>query len=144
MSDQVIDKILDKVLAAWALTKGLQVAWPNVAFTPSAERYLKVARLRVPTDYSSIGTNGILVVTGIYQVSVVSPMNPSINPGTGPITTLTDEMSSDVFVVGAVHSSSGDGVDVRITNVSLGSMIGDDQGHVVHPLSVAYRTTINQ
>lgn len=136
-----VDKILDSVLNPWAVSKGLQVAWPNVAFKPSSSMYLRVSRIPAPTDKSSIGEHGILVMIGIYQISIVSPKNPEVNSGTGPITQLADEISSTVFPVGSLHSVGDD--SVQITNVSLGPQLEDESGWIATPLSITHRMTVN-
>jgi hypothetical protein len=60
-------------LAALAFSPALQIAWPNVAFTPPSGTYLRVDNLRNTTDRVLIGNDDPHRQQGILQVTVMAP-----------------------------------------------------------------------
>ena len=57
-------------LAALTLSPTMQVAWPNVDFTPPASGYLRATHLPADTRQASLGDAGLNRHIGIFQVDV--------------------------------------------------------------------------
>lgn len=66
-------------LAALTFSPVLQIAWPNVDFTPPSGTYLRVDDLRNTTDRVVISNGGPHRQQGIMQVTVMAPVNSGEN-----------------------------------------------------------------
>jgi len=92
MSHQIIRRIYEQQLAAWAAPRGLRIAYQGVAFEPGDdESYLRAFTLPAGTDTQTLeGTDR--VYTGVFQISIVSPAGN----GTGDAEGLVDDLD-DLF-----------------------------------------------
>lgn len=74
--EALILSALNARLSALVLSPVLDIAWPNLAFTPPASgSYLRVDDLRNVTDRPRLANDAPQVHRGIYQVTVVAPLN---------------------------------------------------------------------
>lgn len=62
-------------LAELVLDPVLEIAWPNLTFAPAAAAYLRVDNLRNATDRILIANDAPHRQQGIYQVTVMSPID---------------------------------------------------------------------
>ncbi len=81
----------ETALKTWAdaQTPAIPIAWPNVAFTPPAGRYVRSHVLPSPEEYLFFANTG-REFRGIYQVSLCLP----INTGSGAAETLAASMAA--------------------------------------------------
>lgn len=91
MSDALIRKAFESRLKTWAdaQTPAIPIAWPNVAFTPPAGRYLRAFTLPAETQYLSTD-NVCKTWKGIYQVSFCMP----IGTGAGAVESLLPSLTA--------------------------------------------------
>lgn len=81
MSNKLCRQAIETRLAAWAAARvpALPIAWENVPFTPPAGTYLRAFLLPATTDSQDLA-GAHRAYHGVYQVSVVTPINAG--PGT--------------------------------------------------------------
>lgn len=77
-----IEAALFARVAALALTPAMVVAWPNKAFTPPAEGYLRVTHVPNVNRRLTIGSADPHQRLGLLQVSVFLPLNKGSSPAT--------------------------------------------------------------
>lgn len=132
MSHQIIRRIYEQRLAAWAEPRGLRIAYQGVAFEPGDdETYLRTFTLPAGTDTQTLeGTDRIY--TGVFQVSVVSPAGN----GTGDAETLIDDFD-DLFTA-FLRLKQGDFEVMVLTPVEPGPAI-QDGATLILPASFQYR-----
>jgi hypothetical protein len=132
MSHQIIRRIYEQRLAAWAAPRGLRIAYQGVAFEPSdGETYLRTFTLPAGTDTQTLeGTDR--VYTGVLQISVVTPAGN----GTGDAEGLIDDLD-DLFPT-YLRLQQGDFEVMVLTPVEPGPAIVDDTTLTV-PASFQYR-----
>jgi len=120
MSHQIIRRIYEQRLAAWAAPRGLRIAYQGVAFEPSdGETYLRTFTLPAGTDTQTLeGTDR--VYTGVLQISVVTPAGN----GTGDAEGLIDDLD-DLFPT-YLRLQQGDFEVMVLTPVEPGPAIVDD------------------
>ena len=108
------------------------VAWPNMSFTPPAnKKYLRVSHLPNVTDRLFINSNGRHRHQGILQITVCAPLNS----GESAAREIAGQVANH-FPVDA-HLSSG-GIAVRITkrpNIAS-AQITDTEIQI--PVSISY------
>lgn len=103
MSHALIRSGFETVLKAWAdaQTPAIPIAWPNVAFTPPAGRYLRA--LLIPASTKKLTFDGAgRTYRGLFQVSFCMP----IGVGAGAVETLAaslDAAFTDSFVSGSLR-----------------------------------------
>jgi hypothetical protein len=120
MSHQIIRRIYEQQLAAWAAPRGLRIAYQGVAFEPGDdETYLRAFTLPAGTDTQTLeGTDR--VYTGVFQISVVAPAGS----GTGDAEGLVDDLD-DLFPT-FLRLQQGDFEVMVLTPVEPGPAIVDD------------------
>jgi hypothetical protein len=120
MSHQIIRRIYEQQLAAWAAPRGLRIAYQGVAFEPGDdETYLRAFTLPAGTDTQTLeGTDR--VYTGVFQISVVTP----VGNGTGDAEGLVDELD-DLFPA-FLRLQQGDLEVIVLTPIEPGPAIVDD------------------
>jgi hypothetical protein len=119
MSHQIIRRIYEQQLAAWAAPRGLRIAYQGVAFEPGDdETYLRAFTLPAGTDTQTLeGTDR--VYTGVFQISVVTPAGN----GTGDAEGLVDHLD-DLFPT-YLRLQQGDFEVMVLTPVEPGPAIQD-------------------
>jgi hypothetical protein len=120
MSHQIIRRIYEQQLAAWAATRGMRIAYQGVAFEPGDdETYLRAFTLPAGTDTQTLeGTDR--VYTGVFQISVVAPAGN----GTGDVEGLIDDL--DELFPTFLRLQQGDFEVMVLTPVEPGPAIVDD------------------
>ncbi|WP_447650993.1 phage tail terminator-like protein [Pseudomonas abietaniphila] len=120
MSHQIIRRIYEQQLAAWAAPRVLRIAYQGVAFEPGDdETYLRAFTLPAGTDTQTLeGTDR--VYTGVFQISVVAPAGS----GTGDAEGLVDDLD-DLFP-NFLRLQQGDFEVMVLTPVEPGPAIVDD------------------
>jgi len=134
MSNKRIRALYEGRLATWAAARvpALKVAYQNAPFTPvTGETYLKAILL--PADTSSDDLAGALrTYRGVFQVSVVSP----INTGPGAAETIGDELAA-LFTMNQRLTATGFTVQ-QITPATQAAALPDEKNYIV-PVSFEYR-----
>jgi hypothetical protein len=120
MSHQVIRRLYEQRLAAWAGERDLRVAFESVEFEPSNnETYIRAFTLPAGTDTQTLeGTDR--VYTGVFQISIVSPAGN----GTGDAEGLVDEL--DGLFPAFLRLQQGDLEVMVLTPIEPGPAIVDD------------------
>jgi hypothetical protein len=120
MSHQIIRRIYEQRLSAWAAPRGLRIAYQSVAFEPGDdETYLRTFTLPAGTDTQTLeGTDR--VHTGVFQISIVSPAGN----GTGDAEGLVDDL--DELFPTFLRLKQGDFEVMVLTPVEPGPAIVDD------------------
>lgn len=134
MSAKRIRAIYEGRLKTWADARipALRVAYENVPFTPtSGETYLKAYLLPATTAAPDLAGT-VTTYRGVFQVSVVVP----INKGAGAALGIADELAA-LFVVNARLTASGFTVQ-QIAPCSVAPALQDDTNYIV-PVSFQYR-----
>jgi hypothetical protein len=136
MSHQIIRRIYEQRLAAWAGPRGLRIAYQGVAFEPSDnETYLRAFALPAGTETQTLeGTDRIY--TGVFQISIVSPAGN----GTGDAEGLVDDL--DELFPTFLRLKQGDFEVMVLTPVEPGPAIVDDTTLTVSA-SFQYRADTN-
>lgn len=120
MSHLTIRLLYQQRLAAWAATKSLRVAYQGAEFVPSVdETYLSCFVLPAGTDTNTLAGDH-RAYTGVFQVSVVTP----VGNGTGDAEGLVEELA-DLFPAYLRLSQVGFEVIV-LTPVEPGPVITED------------------
>jgi hypothetical protein len=120
MSHQIIRRIYEQQLAAWAATRGMRIAYQGVAFEPGDdETYLRAFLLPAGTDTQTL-EGADRVYTGVFQISIVSPAGN----GTGDAEELVDDLD-DLFPT-FLRLQQGDFEVMVLTPVEPGPAIVDD------------------
>ena len=119
MSHQIIRRMYEQRLAAWAGPRGLRIAYQGVAFEPNDnETYLRTFTLPAGTDTQTLeGTDR--VYTGVFQISVVTPAGN----GTGDAEGLVDDL--DELFSAFLRLVQGDFEVMVLTPVEPGPAIQD-------------------
>lgn len=90
MSHQIIRSLLEQRLTAWAVGRGLRVAYQGVSFEPQPdETYLSAFLLPAGTDTNTLSGDHRLY-TGVFQINIVTP----VGNGTGDAEGLVDEIGT--------------------------------------------------
>lgn len=106
------------------------VYWPNVAFTPPAnKKYLRVTHFPNTTERSYIGSNEPHLHQGILQITVVAPISSGESAAREIAGIVADHFPCDLPLFAGVR------VERRAT---LGSMITTDT-EIQIPVSIRYR-----
>ncbi|SEQ28669.1 Bacteriophage related protein of unknown function [Pseudomonas sp. NFACC02] len=120
MSHQIIRRIYEQRLAAWAAPRGLRIAYQGVAFDPGdGETYLRAFTLPAGTDTQTL-EGADRVYTGVFQISVVTPAGN----GTGDAEGLVDDL--DELFPTFLRLKQGDFTVMVLTPVEPGPAIVDD------------------
>lgn len=134
MSQKTIRAIYEGRLATWAAARStpLSVAYENAPFTPTqGTTYLRASLL--PADTSSADLAGAhRAYRGVFQVSVVAP----INTGPGAAAGIADELIA-LFVHNA-RLTSGAVTVQQVSPASAAAALQEDNAYVI-PVSFAYR-----
>lgn len=91
MSNKLCRQAIETALDTWAAARSpaLPIAWENVAFTEPATTYLRAFLL--PADTAGFDLAGAgRTYTGVYQVSVVAP----VDTGPGAAEGIADEIAA--------------------------------------------------
>lgn len=105
------------------------IAWENVNYNPSSNTlYLRATGLPADTVQACLGDDGLDFNVGLFQVDVFIP------DGKGR-TEWPDDIA-DHFKRGTVLTQNG--VNVRITSVSIEAAAKDDNFYIV-PVTIAYQ-----
>lgn len=105
------------------------IAWENVNYEPKAKTlFLRATSLPAPTVQACFGDTGRDLHVGIFQVDVFIPEKQGRS-------TWPDSIA-DHFKRGTVLTQNG--VDVRITTVSIAPAINDEHFYIV-PVSIGYQ-----
>lgn len=108
------------------------IAWENVAFTPPAgQPYLKPVLLPGEPVQAELGTNGLNMHPGIYQVSIFYPAGG----GMAGFEALKNGLV-DHFKRGTVLTYGG--VSVRISKAFPGSM-QQETDYIHQPITIQFR-----
>jgi hypothetical protein len=70
---KIVDALKARLLAL-TLSPALQIAWPNVAFTPPTGAYLRVTNMQNTTSRAVIADDGPQLNQGIFQIDVMAPL----------------------------------------------------------------------
>lgn len=74
MSHVIIRQLVEKVLADYAATKNIRVAYENVKFTPTTNEIYLESDL-TPVDTQSLTLKGDhKLFLGIYQINIITPL----------------------------------------------------------------------
>ncbi|WP_460044116.1 phage tail terminator-like protein [Pseudomonas sp. S2_H01] len=120
MSHQIIRRIYEQQLAAWAAPRSLRIAYQGVAFEPGAdETYLRAFTLPAGTDTQTL-KGADRVYTGVFQMSIVSPAGN----GTGDAEGLVDDL--DELFPAFLRLQQADFEVMVLTPVEPGPAIVDD------------------
>ena len=133
MSNKLCRQAIETQLATWAAARStpLPVAWENVPFTQPPGTYLRAFLLPANTIGPDL-SGAARAYTGIYQISVVCP----INGGAGIAEGIADEIAT-LFPLDALLAVTGLTLQV-ITPVTAAKGATDDDHYVV-PTSFTYR-----
>jgi uncharacterized protein DUF4128 len=134
MSEALISELIEKRVIAWADKNEIPLAIRNVSFVPPSEgTYARLFDLPAPTT-SSFLDGAHRAYLGVYQVSLVCP----VDKGAGPGRTLGMSLSKE-FPVNLVLSKGTFKLQI-ISPVSLGPIIDDtENARSVQPCSFQYR-----
>lgn len=114
-----------------SLSGSSPIAWPNTAFRPTkGTLYLRANNLPAVTEQAGLGTNGIDVHEGIYQVDVYAPLGE----GRGAAEAKADAVA-DHFKRGTDLLYNG--VTVRLGDVSRNAGLTEDDRFVIS-ISINY------
>jgi hypothetical protein len=133
MSQARVRAALETALDTWAdaQTPAISIAWQNVAFTPTAARYLRCTIL--PAEMVSQDLTGAhRRYLGIMQVDICMPKH------TGPAATEALIASLDSTFAPATRFTAS-GLTVTILNPVSPSPSYQDETHYVTPVSIPYR-----
>jgi len=120
MSHQLIRRIYEQRLAAWAAPRGLRIAYQGVTFEPGTdETYLAAFTLPAGTNTNTLSGDH-RVYTGVFQISIVTPAGN----GTGDAEGLVDELG-ELFPA-YLRLKQGDFEVLMLTPVEPGPAIVDD------------------
>jgi len=133
MSNKLCRKAIELRLATWAAARvpALPIAWENVPFTPPAGAHLRVYLLPANTSSPDLAGAG-RTYRGVYQVSVVAP----INAGPGAVEAIADELAA-LFPLNLRVTVTGLTLQV-ITPVTAAQGAQDATNFIV-PVSFQYR-----
>ena len=133
MSNKLCRKAIEARLSAWAAARvpALPIAWENVPFTPPAGAYLRAFLLPANTSSPDLAGAG-RTYRGVYQVSVVAPLNA----GPGAADGIADELA-DLFPLNTRLAVTGLTLQV-ITPVTAAQSAQDATNYTV-PVSFQYR-----
>jgi hypothetical protein len=132
VSQKLIRAAYELRLKNWADARSpaLSVAWENQPFTPPAGAYLKASLLPATTTSDDLAGT-LRTYRGVFQVSVVSP----INVGPGAAYGIADELAA-LFVMNARLTNT---VTVQqVTPCSIAPALQDATSYIV-PVSFQYR-----
>jgi len=110
------------------------VSWPNVAFTPPAnKKYVRVTHFPNTTDRLYLGNSDPHRHQGILQLTVVAPLNS----GESAAREIAGQVA-DHFPTGLTLHSGG--VQVKITKRANTGSVVIDTTEIRIPVSIAYRS----
>lgn len=119
--------------ASLVLSPVHQVAWPNMAFTPPAnKKYVRVTHFPNTTDRLYLGNSAPHRHQGILQLTVVAP----INSGESAARELAGQVAYH-FPAGLQLNSGG--VHLKITKRPNTGSVVIDTAEIRVPVSIAYR-----
>lgn len=137
MSDQSIMAALQARLAVFASTKGLNVAYEGVPFTPDATKtHLADFLLPVSTENPSLGRDHRRYV-GIYQVDVDAPTGSNVVT----LRNLANDLAAH-FPRGQTLTHVSSGTKVLITRTPSISPLITDGGRMKRAVSVRYQSDV--
>lgn len=134
MSQKIIRALYEGRLAAWAAARAtpLSVAYQNRPQTPATgTTYLKAFLLPSPTDSQDLA-GAHRVYAGVFQVSVVAP----INTGPGAAEGIADELIA-LFPLNLLLTSGA--VTVQINTPASAAPALQDESNYIVPVSFTYR-----
>jgi hypothetical protein len=139
MSEDILVKLIEKRLQAWADEQDVKIAFEGVPFKPPTEIYARVRHLPAP----SVGVfleGGTRTLTGLWQVTVSCPQGKGIGPGRTVALTLSKKFPDSL-------SLAEGNFKVQLTSpVSLGPVIEDPEAAKTArsnlPCSFAYRADV--
>lgn len=133
MSNKLCRRAIETQLAAWAAARSpvLTIAWENVPFTQPTGVYLRAFLLPAATTGPDL-SGAARTYRGVYQVSVVAP----INAGPGVAEGIADELAA-LFPLNVRLSVPGLMLQV-ITPVTAAQGAQDATNFIV-PVSFGYR-----
>lgn len=133
MSNKLCRKAIESRLSAWASARvpTMPIAWENVPFMPPSGAYLRAFLLPATTSGIDLAGAG-RTYRGVYQVSVVAP----INAGPGFAEAIADELAA-LFTLNLRIAVTGLTLQV-ITPVTAAQGAQDATDYTV-PVSFQYR-----
>lgn len=136
MSNKLCRRAIESTLAPWAAahSPALPVAWENVPFTPPAGTYLRGFLLPAATAGIDLAGAG-RTFRGIYQVSVVCP----INTGPGAAESIADELAT-LFPLNLRITVSG--LTLQVVTPVTAAQGAQDATNYVLPVSFGYRADL--
>jgi hypothetical protein len=134
MSQLRIQQLFEARLKAWADDQGIQVAFPNVDFTPPDELYIRADLLKGTPTSQTLETSTTYV--GVFQMSIYASRNQGAGPAGEIAAQLATLFPCDSKVVGE------DGFTVSVTS-PLDEPTGFADGvRWITPTSFNYRADV--
>lgn len=136
MSNKLCRRAIETQLAAWASARVpvIQVAWENVQFTPPTGAYLRAFLMPATTTGPDIAGKA-RTYRGVYQVSVVAP----INGGAGVAEGIADELAA-LFPLNGRFTVPG--LTLQVISPVTVAQGAQDASNFVMPVSFGYRADV--
>ncbi|WP_426269143.1 phage tail terminator-like protein [Dyella kyungheensis] len=133
MSNKLCRRAIETQLSAWAAARApaLQVAFENVPFTPPAGAYLRGFLLPARTSSQDLA-GAHREYSGVYQVSVVAPLNA----GPGAAEGIADELAT-LFPLN--QRIAVPGLTLQIVTPVTAAQGAPDSVSFIVPVSFEYR-----
>lgn len=133
MSNKLCRKAIESRLATWAAARvpALPVAWENVPFTQPTSAYLRAFLLPATTTGIDLAGAG-RTYRGVYQVSVVAPLNA----GPGAAEGIADELAA-LFPLNTRLSVTG--LTLQVVTPVTAAQGAQDATNFTVPVSFQYR-----
>jgi len=133
VSNKLCRKAIESRLATWAAARvpALPVAWENVPFTQPTSAYLRAFLLPATTTGIDLAGAG-RTYRGVYQVSVVAPLNA----GPGAAEGIADELAA-LFPLNTRLSVTG--LTLQVVTPVTAAQGAQDATNFTVPVSFQYR-----